>query len=64
MEWWSEQPAIIRYGVSLAFIAGSSYLFFVERVLTFRFWALGTAIGVGLLCMSGPSDSEKKGYHF
>lgn len=58
-EWWTDLPAWLRFGVALALLALSTVLWF-----TGRFWPWGWAAGGVLLLFSGPSDSEKKGYHF
>ena len=58
-ESWSGLPRWLRVGMALIFLAVSTVLFFRDR-----FWPYGWAIGGILLIFSGPSDSEKKGYHF
>lgn len=58
-EWWSNLPAVLRYGVAIAFLAASTIL-----LLSGRFWPWGWAVGIVLLLLAGPSDSEKKGYRF
>ena len=60
IQWWADLPAWLRYGVSLALIGVSTYLFFFAN----RFWPWGWALGLVLLIFSGPSDPEKKGYNF
>ena len=59
LEWWSGLPALLRYGVAVLFLLISTVLWFLGR-----FWPWGWAIGIVLLLLSGPSDSEKKGYKF
>jgi hypothetical protein len=60
IEWWSELPAWLRYGVAILFIGISTALYFFAD----RFWPWGWGIGLALLIFAGPSDSEKKGYRF
>jgi len=60
MDWWTDLHWSLRLGVALFFIAVSTPLFFFAH----RFWPWGWAVGLVLLCFSGPSDSEKKGYRF
>jgi hypothetical protein len=58
-EWWADLPPLVRYGVSLGLILVSTVLWFCGW-----FWPWGWGVGAILLLFSGPSDSEKKGYHF
>jgi hypothetical protein len=57
-EWWSDLPALFRYGVAILFLLVSTGLWFAGR-----FWPWGWVVGVILLLMAGPSKAEKKGYH-
>ncbi len=58
-DWWTELPPLLRVGVALLLILlGVVFLFAGTRG-----WTLAI-VGVVLLFFSGPSDSEKKGYHF
>lgn len=59
LSWWSEQSAWLRYGVALILLTISTFLFFAGT-----FWPWGWGIGVVMLLFAGPSDLEKKGYHF
>lgn len=58
-QWWAGLPPLLRYGVAVFFLLVSTVLWFCGR-----FWPWGWAVGVVLLLFAGPSDSEKKGYHF
>lgn len=58
--WWSDQSPWLRYGVALLLMGISTALFFLAD----RFWPWGWGFGAVLLLFAGPSDSEKKGYHF
>jgi hypothetical protein len=58
-EWYAGLSPWIRLGVAAFFLAISTILF-----LGGTFWPWGWAVGVVLLFFSGPSNSEKKGYHF
>ena len=58
-EWWAELSPRVRLGVAVFFLLLSTTLFF-----TGVFWPWGWAVGVILLLLSGPSDPEKRGYHF
>jgi len=58
-EWWAGQHWTLRIGVAVAFILLSTIF-----LLAGRFWPWGWAVGVILLLLGGPSDSEKKGYRF
>ena len=58
-DWWSDQSPWLRYGVAVLFLAISTVMFFAGR-----FWPWGWGVGAVLLIFAGPSDSEKKGYHF
>ena len=57
--WWAGLPPILRYGVAVLFLLISTVLLLFGRI-----WPWGWAVGVVLLLLSGPSDSEKKGYRF
>lgn len=59
-EWWAGLSPWIRYGVAVFFLGLSTLLFFAFD----RFWPWGWVVGVILLLLAGPSDSEKKGYRF
>lgn len=59
IEWWGGQSAWLRYGVALVLLGISTGLWFAGR-----FWPWGWGLGLVLLLFAGPSDSEKKGYHF
>ena len=57
IEWWSGLSPWWRYGVSVMFLLISTVLF-----LAGIFWPYGWVVGIILLLLAGPSDSEKKGY--
>jgi len=60
LEWWGGQSPLLRYGVGLLFLGISTALyFFADRV-----WIWGWIIGAVMIMFGGPSDSEKRGYHF
>jgi hypothetical protein len=58
-DWWSGLSPFWRYGVGLLFLAISTLLW-----LGGTLWPWGWIVGVVLLLLGGPSDSEKKGYRF
>lgn len=58
-DWFSDLPPLLRYGVSVTLLLISTGLWFAGYI-----WPWGWGAGVILLFFSGPSDSEKKGYHF
>ena len=57
--WWLGLSSWLRAGVSLLIIGISAALWFAGL-----HWIEGLIVGVVLLLFSGPSDSEKNGYHF
>ena len=57
--WWSELPAVVKYGLALGFIALSTVLYFAFKTV----WMWGWLVGAVLLMLSGPSDRERRGYH-
>ena len=59
LNWWAGQSPWLRYGIAVLLIATSTGIYFAGRI-----WIWGWAVGFVLLCFAGPSDSEKKGYHF
>lgn len=61
MDWWGDRGPLVRYCVALVLLAGSAAAFYAGR---WRGGAVFGAIGLALLLTAGPSDSEKKGYHF
>jgi hypothetical protein len=61
LDWWSELPAWLRYGVAIVFLLVGGLVMVGGG---FRFGAAAVAIGFALLVVGGPSDSEKKGYRF
>jgi len=59
IDWWTGLPSWLRYGVALSLLAASTVLYFRGT-----WWPWGWGMGTVLLFFAGPSDSEKKGYHF
>jgi hypothetical protein len=57
--WWSGLPWGVRYGLAGLFILLSTVLFLVDVL-----WPWGWVLGILMFLFGGPSDSEKKGYHF
>ena len=58
-EWFGSIPWWVRLSISGVLILISTVLYFSGT-----FWPWGWAVGFVLLCLGGPSDSEKKGYRF
>ena len=58
-DWWMGLSPWLRAGTSLLLIGISAALWLVGLR-----WLDGLIVGVILLMFSGPSDSEKNGYHF
>jgi hypothetical protein len=59
-EWWHDQSPWLRYGIALLILGIEA----VEWFAVGRVRPVVVGIGVALLLLSGPSDSEKKGYRF
>lgn len=57
--WWAGQSPWLRYGIAILLIAVSTAIYFAGDI-----WPWGWIAGIILLMFSGPSSSEKKGYHF
>ena len=63
IEMWSELPPWLRATLALVLMAIGAGIFLLDdRRLGLPIVFFGT--GLVLLCCSGPSDSEKKGYRF
>jgi len=63
LEWWTTLSAWIRYPVGLLVIAGSTIGFMTVRIGFGEVWGMGWALGA-ILLLIGPSQANKKGYHF
>ena len=61
IDWWSELPWWLRYGVGLVFLSGGVF-FFLNGLLGLG--GICAGIGVVMLVLGGKSESEKKGYRF
>ena len=59
-ELWYGLPPYVRAAPAVILILISTLLWFSNGVI----WPYGWIVGGVLLLLSGPSDSEKKGYHF
>jgi hypothetical protein len=63
LEWWTTLSAWIRYPVALLVIAGSTIGFMTIRIGFGKLWGMAWALGF-ILLLIGPSQANKKGYHF
>ena len=63
LEWYADLNRWAKFGVAFIFLGlGAAEFFFANR---FRPWTWGMGVALLFLAMFiGPSDSEKKGYHF
>lgn len=57
LEWWSGLRPAARYGIAISLLTISTALFLCGWL-----WIWGWAVGGVLLCVAGPSRSEKNGY--
>ncbi len=56
--WWSELPAVLRFGVAVLFLLASTGLWFAGY-----FWPYGWVVGTVLLIFSFPNKAQERGYH-
>ena len=67
LDWWLGRPPLLRRTIAVLFIVAGIVFFWLPSAngLRGRGGSLAVvAVGIVLLCYSGPSDSERRGYRF